>query len=73
MKYRLLSIFALLLPIFTFAQQATEKGLDERVNDAFMPIAVWWEGLILTSIPIGQYNVPIVLILLVLIKISIFM
>ena len=65
MKYRLLSIFALLLPIFTFAQQATEKGLDERVNDAFMPIAVWWEGLILTSIPIGQYNVPIVLILLV--------
>ncbi|MEZ4811756.1 MAG: alanine/glycine:cation symporter family protein [Allomuricauda sp.] len=65
MKYRLLSIFTLFLPLLTFAQETTEKGLDERVNDAFMPFAVWWEGFILTTIPIGSYNVPIVLILLV--------
>ncbi|MBO0322539.1 alanine:cation symporter family protein [Muricauda sp. CAU 1633] len=65
MKYRLLSILTLFLPMFTFAQEASEKGLDERVNDAFMPIAVWWEGFILTSIPIGGMNIPLVLILLV--------
>jgi len=65
MKYKLLSVLTLLLPLSTFAQEATKKGLDERVNDAFMPFAVWWEGFVLTSIPVGQYNVPIVLILLV--------
>lgn len=62
MKYKLLSIFTLFLPFLTFAQ---DKGLDEKVNDAFMPVAVWWEGLILTSIPIAGYNLPIVLILLI--------
>ena len=62
MKYKLLSIFTIFLPFLTFAQ---DKGLDEKVNDAFMPVAVWWEGLILTSIPIAGYNLPIVLILLI--------
>ncbi|PCJ92655.1 MAG: alanine glycine permease [Flavobacteriaceae bacterium] len=62
MKYRLLAIIVMISPFFTFAQ---EKGIDERVNDAFMPIAQWWEGFILTSIPIGEYNMPIVLILLI--------
>ena len=62
MKYRLLSILLLFLPILTFAQ---DKGLDEKVNDAFMPVAVWWEGFILTSVPIAGYNLPIVLILLI--------
>ncbi len=62
MKYRLLSFIAILLPIFTSAQ---EKGLDEKVNDAFMPLANWWEGFVLTPIPIAGYNIPVVLILLV--------
>ncbi len=62
MKYRLPSIFAILLP---FINSAQEKGLDERVNDAFMPFATWWENLILTSIPIAGYNMPIVLMLLI--------
>lgn len=62
MKKYLLSVLGLLLPILSFAQ---EKGLDEKVNDAFMPIAESWEGLVLTTIPIGSYNIPIVLILLV--------
>ncbi|WP_222983602.1 alanine/glycine:cation symporter family protein [Flagellimonas meishanensis] len=65
MKQRLLLIFTLFLPLIGFTQEAAEKGLDERVNDAFMPIAVWWEGFILTAIPIGGFNIPIVLILLV--------
>ncbi|WP_394975535.1 alanine/glycine:cation symporter family protein [uncultured Croceitalea sp.] len=66
MKYKLLSILSFLLPLFTFAQEAEEKGLDEIVNDKFMPFASWWEGFVLTTIPVGEYNIPIVLILLVL-------
>ena len=65
MKKYLLTLFALILPLLSIAQEA-EKGLDERVNDAFMPIATWWEGLILTKIPIGGEEVPVVVILLVL-------
>jgi len=61
MKYRLLLLFTI-LPLLTSAQ---EKGLDEKVNDAFMPFAVWWEGFVLTSIPIAGYDLPIVLILLI--------
>jgi len=61
MKYRLLSLFT----IVPFIASAQEKGLDEKVNDFFMPFAVWWEGFVLTSIPVGGYNLPIVLILLI--------
>ena len=61
MKYRLLLLLTI-LPLITSAQ---EKGLDEKVNDAFMPFAVWWEGFVLTAIPITGYNLPIVLILLI--------
>jgi AGCS family alanine or glycine:cation symporter len=66
MKKYLLSLFSILLPLLTFAQETAEKGLDEKVNDAFMPIATWWEGFVLTSIPIAGMKVPIVVILLVL-------
>jgi len=65
MKRFLLSTFTLLLPVLNFAQEA-EKGLDERVNDWFMPIATWWENLVLTKVPIGSYEIPFVVILLVL-------
>jgi AGCS family alanine or glycine:cation symporter len=51
-----------MLPLSIFAQ---ERGLDERINDAFMPVANWWENLILTSIPIAGLNVPLVVLLLV--------
>jgi len=63
MRHYLLSIFALITPIITLAQ---DKGLDEKINDAFMPIAEAWEGLVLTSISLGGHDVPVVVILLVL-------
>lgn len=63
MNKKLLSLLLFLAPIAIFAQ---EKGLDERINDWFMPKAVWWENLVLTTVPIGEYNVPFVVILLVL-------
>ena len=62
MKYRLLTLLTLLIPFLSIAQ---EKGLDEKVNDAFMPFATWWEATVLTSVPIAGYNIPIVLILLI--------
>ncbi|SDB47641.1 alanine or glycine:cation symporter, AGCS family [Flavobacteriaceae bacterium MAR_2010_188] len=63
MKKFLFFLSTLLLPFVALAQ---EKGLDEKVNDAFMPFASWWEGFILTRIPIGEYDIPFVVILLVL-------
>ncbi len=50
--------------IFFPALLDAQAGLDERINDAFMPIADWWETLIFTSIPIAGFDIPIVLILL---------
>ena len=46
-------------------QSEVPSGLDERINDAFMPIATLWEDLIFISIPIGPVDIPIVLILLI--------
>ncbi len=65
MKKYLLSLIAIILPFISFAQEKTEQGLDERINDAFMPIAVGWERLVLYPLTIGGYNIPIVVILLV--------
>ena len=60
---RILSIIFLLIPMLSFAQ---EKGLDEIINDKFEPVANWWEGFVLTSLPIMGFDVPLVVILLVL-------
>ena len=50
MNKKLLSLLFLVVPILSFAQESTEKGLDEKINDSFMPFATWWEGFILTTI-----------------------
>lgn len=47
-------------------QNSTSKGLDDRINDAFMPFATWWDDFVFTPITLGHYNIPIVLIILVL-------
>lgn len=65
MLRRTIFTFLFASPILCMAQEV-EKGLDERVNDAFMPVAEAWEGLVLSSVPLAGYNVPIVLLLLVL-------
>ena len=40
-----------------------EIGLDERINEAFTPIANWWEGLILHNFP--GTEIPTIIFLLV--------
>ena len=42
---------------------AQERGLDERINEAFTPIANWWEGLILHNFP--GTEIPTIIFLLV--------
>ena len=64
MKYRLLSIFTLFLPFLTFAQEA-EIGLDQKIDQAFKPISDFFSAVIFFTIPIADYDVPFVLILLV--------
>ena len=58
----------LLVPVllFPFMGKAQGNGLDETINDAFMPIAVWWEEFILSAVPIFGSNIPVILIILVL-------
>lgn len=57
-------LFFTILSVIPIAINAQSKGLDERVNDAFMPFAIWWENLILIEISILGFGIPIVLILL---------
>lgn len=55
---------ATLLFLSPFLVNAQSKGLDERINDAFMPFAIWWENLIFAEITIAGFGIPVVLILL---------
>ncbi|HMS10321.1 MAG TPA: hypothetical protein PKE66_12600, partial [Pyrinomonadaceae bacterium] len=51
------------LPLVAFAQ---EKGLDERIDEAFKPVADWWEWLVFFPMPLpAPLNLPIVLYLLI--------
>jgi len=57
----LLPLFLMLFIEKSFAQTG---GLDEQINDAFMPVAQWWEDLVFTELVIANYSIPLVLILL---------
>ena len=39
-------------------------GLDERINEAFMPFAIWWENLIFSEVSLFGVSIPVVLVLL---------
>lgn len=60
-RQSILTIVLFGTPFFT---QAQSGGLDERLNEAFMPFATWWEGFILSTLELFGVDVPIVLILL---------
>ena len=57
-------IFSLAVLLLSNSITYGQKGLDQTINDAFMPIAQWWESFVFTQISIGQVGIPIVLILL---------
>jgi AGCS family alanine or glycine:cation symporter len=56
----LLSFFLASSSTSLFSQ---ERGLDERINDAFTPVANWWEGLVLHNFP--GTEIPTIIFLLV--------
>ena len=61
LKKNTLLYFFFLLPYSNLFSQ--ERGLDEKINEAFTPIANWWEGLILHNFP--GTEIPTIIILLV--------
>lgn len=65
----LLLLSSFLLPVLSFAQEAQKKGIDERVNDAFKPIADMIAGIIFYPIQFTEAEssqMPIVIIILLL-------
>lgn len=52
MKKYILSIFTLILPILTFAQEATELGIDQKIDKAFGDATGWFVSAIFYQIPI---------------------
>ena len=71
MKSRLLKISLFLgtfiLPLFVLAQNPTaEKGIDQKIDEAFAPVASWFEGIVFYPIRFSDtISVPFVVILLV--------
>ena len=56
-------IYLLLLTLFLPAISQAQ-GIDQTINDNFMPIAQWWEDLVFSEITIGSFSIPLVLVLL---------
>ncbi len=54
MKKYLLSIFTFLIPILTFAQEATEVGLDQKIDQAFGNATGWFVSIIFYQIPFSD-------------------
>lgn len=52
------------LIVLGYATTVFAQNLDKRINEAFMPIAVWWENVVLFEVSILGINAPVVLILL---------
>ena len=43
-----------------------ERGLDQRIDEAFQPVASWWEWLVFFPMPLpAPFDIPIILYLLI--------
>ena len=54
MKKYLLSLFTLLIPVLSFAQEAQEIGLDQKIDQAFGDATGWFVSFIFYQIPFGE-------------------
>ncbi|QYO65398.1 alanine/glycine:cation symporter family protein [Leptolyngbya sp. 7M] len=62
-RYLFIVAASLLFPALTFAQ---EKGIDQRIDEAFKPVADAWESLVFYPAPFpAPFDLPIVLYLLI--------
>lgn len=67
LKQRFFSLFVLLLiPIIAFCQEHPAKGIDQQIDEAFMPISTFVESTVFYPITLGGIQIPIVLIVLIL-------
>ena len=60
MKRFIFTAIALFFSSFSFAQ---DRGLDDRINEAFTPIADWWGAVVLHNFP--GTSIPTIIFLLV--------
>ncbi len=66
MKHYFLSLLALILPFLSTAQEVVEKGLDQKIDEAFQPIADTFFDIIFFPVYKGDtLTIPFVLVLLV--------
>ena len=56
MKKYLLSIFTLILPLLTFAQEAQEMGVDQKIDQAFGDATGWFVNFIFYQINFSLKN-----------------
>lgn len=56
-------LFSIILFLFSAPLFAQAKGIDERINDAFTPIANWWGAVVLHNFP--GTEIPTIIFLLV--------
>ncbi|MEZ4856312.1 MAG: alanine/glycine:cation symporter family protein [Gelidibacter sp.] len=64
MKKKFLSIFTILIPVLTFAQETASVGLDEQIDAAFKPISDFFSHIIFFNVW-HDPDIPFVLVLLV--------
>ena len=66
MKFKLLTLISLITPFLISAQESSDElSWGQRIDQQFQPVADVWESIVLYPISIAGYNMPIVLILLV--------
>jgi AGCS family alanine or glycine:cation symporter len=68
MKERLIRLvsFAAVFAALPGLVLAQEKGLDQRIDEAFQPVATWFEWLVFYPMPLPEpFNIPIILYLLI--------
>lgn len=64
-KYNHLLFLLFFAPHFASAQEEAEDlAFGQRIDRSFKPVADFWDQLVFTTVPIGGYAIPLVLILL---------
>ncbi|MFC4632557.1 alanine/glycine:cation symporter family protein [Dokdonia ponticola] len=54
MKKYLLSLATILMPFLSFAQEVTEKGIDQKIDEAFGDATGWFVNFIFYQIPFSE-------------------
>ncbi|MBX3244205.1 MAG: alanine:cation symporter family protein [Acidobacteria bacterium] len=65
-KFTGLALYICSFATVSFAQNAEAKGLDQRIDEAFQPVATWFEWLVFYPMPLpAPFDLPIILYLLI--------